>query len=277
MASLKPRALGDLRVGRVPQEGAAAADEQRHIGRAHMKLLEHLLRFGVAIEVDVVERLAVAGQELPHPERAGTMRRAKQDEVAHLARDELAAAEHERPHQDGAQLSVGLHEGQELLAIELDDLARLGDARRRHGPAAGDQRDFAGELTRPVRDDERSVGAGHLERAADDHEERDGPGAGLDQHLALGDRAAPAACRNPRHLRVGQRREQPFGGRGRGRLQRERLIDLVHRSQNNRARLRLPRPPPPVPARARAPDPQTRRCGTASGRARRTGRHRDPA
>ena len=36
-----------------------------------------------------------------------------------------------------------------------------------------------------------------------------------------------------------------------------------------------PSPAPSAPAPARAPDPPTRRCGTASGRARRTARHRD--
>ena len=186
-----------------------------------MKLIEQLLRVSVAIEVDVVERMAVAGQELLHSERAGAVRRAKHDDIAKVARDQLETAEHECPHEDGAQLGVGLHEGEQLLAVELDHLARLGDAHRRHGPAARDHRDFARELTGPVRDDERCGPVGHLERAADDHEERDGLGAGFDQHLPAGDRAAPSTCRDPRDLCVGQRREQPVAWRGRGRLQRE--------------------------------------------------------
>ena len=47
------------------------------------------------------------------------------DDVAEAAGDQLDAAEDERPHQDLAQLGVGLDQPEQLLAIELDHLARL--------------------------------------------------------------------------------------------------------------------------------------------------------
>ena len=90
-----------------------------------MKPVEQLLRLGVVIEIDVVVRMSVARQKLLDPQRAGAMRRADEHDVAEAARDQLDAAQDERPHQDLAQLGVGLDERQQLLAIELDDFARL--------------------------------------------------------------------------------------------------------------------------------------------------------
>jgi hypothetical protein len=44
-----------------------------------MKPIEEILRVGVAIEIDVMKRVAIARQELPDAQRAGAMRRANQD------------------------------------------------------------------------------------------------------------------------------------------------------------------------------------------------------
>ena len=126
---VEPEALGDLLIARVAQHGVAAADQHGHVGGADMKPIEQLLRLGVAIEIDVRVRMAVARQELLHPQRAGAMRRADHDDVAEAARDQLDAAQDERPHEDLAQLGVGLHQREQLLAIEFDHLAGLGDVR----------------------------------------------------------------------------------------------------------------------------------------------------
>jgi hypothetical protein len=72
--------------------------------------------------------------------------RANEDHVTKSARDELDTAENERPHEDLAQLGVGLHEGKKVFAIELDDIARLGDAQPGQSPAARNHCAFAGEL-----------------------------------------------------------------------------------------------------------------------------------
>jgi hypothetical protein len=48
------------------------------------------------------------------------------------------------------------------------------------------------------------------DRAADHDEERNVFVADLDQYLSPGDRTAPPARRNARHLRARQRRKQPF-------------------------------------------------------------------
>ena len=51
------------------------------------------------------------------------MPRADQHDVAEAVGDQLDAAQDERAHQDLAQLGVGLHQRQQVAAIELDHLA----------------------------------------------------------------------------------------------------------------------------------------------------------
>ena len=52
-----------------------------------MKLIEQLLRFSVAIEVDVVKRMPIARQEFLDSQRAGAVRRAKHDDIPQIASD----------------------------------------------------------------------------------------------------------------------------------------------------------------------------------------------
>ena len=68
-----------------------------------------------------------------------------QHDVAEPARDQLHAAQDEGAHQDLAQLAVGLHQRQQLLAVQLDHLARLRCTR------AANERAAAGEHVRPRR------------------------------------------------------------------------------------------------------------------------------
>ena len=109
---VEAEALGDPAVARVAQHGIAAADEDRDVGLGHVEAIEHLLGVGVAIEIDVGERVAVAREEFLHPQRAGAVRRAEHDNVAEAVGDQLDAPEDEGAHEDLAQLGVGLNEGE---------------------------------------------------------------------------------------------------------------------------------------------------------------------
>ena len=136
------------------------------------------------------------------------------DDVAEAAGDQLDAAQDERPHQDLAQLGVGLDEREQLLAIELDHFARLADAQARQRPAAGDHVAFAGELPGTVRDDERLGGAGgrkHLKLAADRRRRT----ARLWSPTSTSTSPRATARRRPwpaiRHLRGRERRKQAIG------------------------------------------------------------------
>ena len=225
-----------------------------------------------------MKRMAVARQKLLHAQRAGAVRRANHDDIAKVAGDQLDAAEHERPHEDVAQLGIGLNQGEQLFAIELDHLARLGGARRRHArrPVIIDA--FARELTRPVRDDERlRQRRTHLELAAHDDEERYGlgrrprpaPRRGRSGGAARGPRCARFAPPSTSGTAVRWERARwaatagvsgPFTGHS----TKQRPAPRLHGRHDGCTG--SPMPPSqarPVPAQARAPDPRTRRRGTA--------------
>jgi hypothetical protein len=70
----------------------------------------------------------VAHQKLFDPKRTGRKGRADEYNISDAGRDQLNPPENEGPHQDVADLSIGLHYSQHLLAIYLDQLARLGGA-----------------------------------------------------------------------------------------------------------------------------------------------------
>ena len=211
---VEPQTVGDLLVARIPQHRVAAADQHRHVGGAHMKAIEEILRVGVAIEVDVMKRVAIARQELLDAQRAGAMGRANQDDVAVAACNQLDAAEDERPHEDVAQLGIRLDQSEQLLAIELDHLARLADPRPRQRSPAGQHGAFAGELPGPVRDDQRFRSRGwpqHLHLAAQHDEERHRPLAHLDEHVAGRDRAPSSMGRDAFDLCRRERRKDTIG------------------------------------------------------------------
>ena len=70
IASLKPRQSAISLVGRVAQHRVAAADQHRHVGDGDVKAIEQRLHAGVALEVEVGVRMAVARQELLDAQRA---------------------------------------------------------------------------------------------------------------------------------------------------------------------------------------------------------------
>ena len=57
---VEPKTVGDLLVARIPRHRVTTADQHWHVGGGHMKAIEEILRVGVAIEVDVMKREAIA-------------------------------------------------------------------------------------------------------------------------------------------------------------------------------------------------------------------------
>jgi hypothetical protein len=70
---VEPEAVGDLLVGRVPEHELAPADHHRHIRDRDVKAIQQHLDVGLAIEVEILVRMAVAGQELLDAQRPGRM------------------------------------------------------------------------------------------------------------------------------------------------------------------------------------------------------------
>ena len=115
---------------------------------AHVKPVEQLLHVASLIEVDERIRMAVATEELPHPQRARAVIRAEQHDVAEAAGNEPDTPQNERAQQDLADLRVALNELEQARAIELDDLAAFAHARLRERASPAEQVHFTGELRR---------------------------------------------------------------------------------------------------------------------------------
>ena len=88
-----------------------------------MKPVQQLLNVGVAVEIDIGIRMAVARQELLDPERAGAIIRANEHDIAEPVRDQLHSAHDESAHDQLAEFAVGLHQRQQLFTIQLDHFA----------------------------------------------------------------------------------------------------------------------------------------------------------
>ena len=94
--------------------------------------------------------MAVARQELLDAQRSRAMVRADEHDVAEAVRDQLHPAQDEGAHDDLAQLAVGLHQRQQVLAIQLDHFTRCTDACPDQRAPAGEHVDLAGELARSM-------------------------------------------------------------------------------------------------------------------------------
>ena len=66
---VEPEALGDLPIAGVAQHGVTAADQHRDIVSRDVESVEQRLGVGIMIEVDIRERMVIAGQELLDPTR----------------------------------------------------------------------------------------------------------------------------------------------------------------------------------------------------------------
>ena len=184
---VEAEALGDLLIGGVPEHRVPTTDQNGHVGDAHVKAIEELLDAWVVVEVDIRMGMAVPREELFDAQGARGVTRAHEHHVAQAVRDQLRPAKDERPHEDVAQLAVGLHEGEELLALELDHLRRLArpDA---HEPAPTRQHGgFAGEVAWRMDGHElspRARGSVDLQAARGDDEEVHVRIAHLGDHFA---------------------------------------------------------------------------------------------
>ena len=163
-----------------------------------------------------------------------------------MARNQFEAAQDERAHEDLAQLSVGLNQREQLLAIELNHFARLADTQAYECAATADHVGFAGELPGMKAHDQRLAAvrrSNGLELAADDDKDRHGLVADLDEHVATRRRATPSVGRNPRHLFWCERRKHALRTRDGDREGRQRGITRVHRASHGPSLAREPQTP----------------------------------
>jgi hypothetical protein len=147
--------------------------------------------------------VAVAREELADPERARTVIGAEEHDVSETLGDELHAAQDERPHQDAAELGIGLEQVQAVVAVDLDDLpfGRGSHADQRAPP--GEEADLARELAGPQVGHELLGAFGHphdLDAAGHDDEHPGPLGVPVQKHIADPHGHATSVRREPLHL-----------------------------------------------------------------------------
>jgi hypothetical protein len=131
------------------------------------------------------------------------MIRPDNDDISESLRNQLHSADNEGPHDDLADLAVGLHQRHQVFAIQLDHFARLTGARSGEHGTARKHVDFAGELTRSVYRDKplgRTGSQDYLEPTCRDDKERHDMFPRLEEHLASSDRTDMAMYSDPLNL-----------------------------------------------------------------------------
>src|SRR5262245_54884988 len=141
------------------------------------------------------------------------MRRTDQHNISKASRNQLYAAQDERSHDDLAELAVGLHERQQLIALELDQFAGFANAYLNNGGSARQHAGLAGKLPGTEVGNELLA---HLRRSDDmeasccDNEEAIVWRPRLDEDFAVLNGANVAVCGRALHLFGLQCREHSF-------------------------------------------------------------------
>src|SRR5262249_38119531 len=226
---VKAEAVGNLLNGRIPQHHLAPADHHRHIRNSHMKVVQQTLNIGVTVEINKRVWMAVAYQEFFDAECTGAMIRPHHDDISKPLGDQFYSAGNESPHDDLADLAVGLHQSDQVFAIQLDHFARFpGATMNKHG-AAREHVAFAGELSRSIHRDKLLGCAGwqdHLQLTCGDDEEWHHTLPRFEEHLSCLDQTQMTMHSNPLNLSRGQGRKYPLSS-GRKR-QRDRKSCISH-------------------------------------------------
>ena len=129
---------------------ASVADNDRHLFDSDLKAIEQLLDVRVTFHIDERVGMTIAREELPDSKRSGGMARADEHEVSDAPRNQFHPPQDEGPHEDFAQLAVGLHKSKQLIAVQLNDLAGLARAKSHQYAAPRKQVQLSGELTCPA-------------------------------------------------------------------------------------------------------------------------------
>ena len=115
--------VSDLTIGRIAQDHFSAADHDRDISDGDLKSIQHLLNTDITIEIDTRVRMAVACKKFLNAKGFLRVFGSDQHDVADAAGDQPRPPQEKRAHEDLAQIGVCLDELQQLLVIDLDDLA----------------------------------------------------------------------------------------------------------------------------------------------------------
>ncbi len=182
-----------------PEHQRVATDDDGYVAHGDAEALEHVLHVCLPLDVDVVEGVSVAQQELLEAQRARAVMRADEHHVALAAHDQADATEDERPHDELAQLGVRLHQGAERIPRHLQHLAVLGGQAADQAAPAGEHAHLPGELP-GLQPNHRTLAVlarqHDLERSPEKDVESGVLRALLEEHLAPAHRSAsPERCK----------------------------------------------------------------------------------
>jgi hypothetical protein len=197
------------------EDDAAPEDDDGHVRGADVEPVEQLLDVRVLFEVDIRHRLRVAGEKLLDAERTRGIARSEEYQLRRAAGDDLEAAQDEGPHEDVAQLAVGLHERHQPRAVHLDHFPRLSRAVASEAAPAREDGSLSGEGPDAVRHDELLDVSDHphrLDAAGGDHEDLPAL-AHFEEDLTGFHATSTSVSRDSVHLRRRQLGEDVLGRR----------------------------------------------------------------
>jgi hypothetical protein len=148
--------------------------------------VEHLLDAGIALDVEERVGLTVARQELLDPKRSRGLARTDED-FTNAALNQLDPPQNERPEEELGELTVGLQNLKEAVAVELLHACRLGRTHAKEPGAPRQHVDLAGELSGTEDREELLAGAGcpdEFRLTLLEHEEAGRRNAGFDERFA---------------------------------------------------------------------------------------------
>jgi hypothetical protein len=112
------------------------------------EMIEQVLHVGIAVHVDIGDRIAVARQKRPEAQRVKRVSGADQYNVAGAVRDALCSPENERPQKYLPQFGIGLHQAPQVGARNFDQFAGFAHTCPYETAAPRKQVDSSGEAAR---------------------------------------------------------------------------------------------------------------------------------
>src|SRR5262249_23583201 len=154
-AHVEAEMVCDLLIARPLQYRLAAADHHGYIGPVHVEAIQQVLHVGVMVKVEILEGVAVTGEQFLDAKGRRGSTGADEQRVANPLCHHGDASMNQGPHEHVADLGVCLNEGVHLVTCQLDDFARFTDAQTRLRRTTEDHADVPGELSRTENRDEK--------------------------------------------------------------------------------------------------------------------------
>ena len=159
---VQPEAGGRFGVGGIAKCLLAAADQDRDVRDGNSELLENRMDGGVGLDIEIVVRMCVAGEELPQPHGIARMDGPDQHRIAHGVGDQKYAARYEGVQEYLTQRGIRLHDVAQVRAVDFEQRAGLTGQDADQGSAARQHVYFAGEFAGAENPKRRPTACGNI-------------------------------------------------------------------------------------------------------------------